>query len=348
MARFIINPDTSIAWIWECAGPQFTIGRAADNDLVLDHPSVSSSHCRVDLGPQGVVVRDVGSTAGTFIGGQLLEQFPLLPGQVFQVGEVVVQFALSEAETRSAAPAARRIGRPIATFQPSAPVSFYRALPGAFAYPLNGNGLILIAAGGAVFLLVGWLPLIGLLLTGYLFNYAKKIVAATAAGEDAVPDWPDFTNWAEDLVLPYVQLAALTILTVGPAFLLEVFLPEGVPFRGGWVVFAAIYGGLLAPMGMLALAMFDSFTALNPLALVWSIVRIPLDYAAAALAFGAVIAAYLYSEKIVGFIPVPVLPLVLAGFANLYLIIVAMRILGLLYRSKQQALGWFTRGRAPN
>lgn len=48
-----------------------TIGRASDNTLVLkDDPLVSAHHARVDLTQQGIVVTDLGSTNGVWLGNQ--------------------------------------------------------------------------------------------------------------------------------------------------------------------------------------------------------------------------------------------------------------------------------------
>jgi hypothetical protein len=43
------------------------------------------------------------------------------------------------------------------------------------------------------------------------------------------------------------------------------------------------------------------------------------------------------------FLPVPILPDVLSEFASLYLLTAEMRILGLLYWTKKDDLGWFSR-----
>ncbi len=214
-------------------------------------------------------------------------------------------------------------------------------LPGAFAYPFKGNGIILLAGGAVFFLVLGFLPFIGLLIGGYLFSYAKRIVASSAEGEAGPPDWPDFTNWVDDILIPYGHLLALVVLSFGPAWAAARFLPETLWYYQGTVIAATLIGAFLAPMGMLALAMFDTVTALNPVGLVWSILKIPRHYLVAALAFELVIGAYVCSETLFSkFLPVPFLGDLVAGCVNLYLLAVAMRILGLLYWSKKEQLGW--------
>jgi signal transduction histidine kinase len=47
-----------------------TIGRAADNTLVLADERVSSHHARLDVGATGVILTDLGSRNGTFAGGE--------------------------------------------------------------------------------------------------------------------------------------------------------------------------------------------------------------------------------------------------------------------------------------
>lgn len=46
------------------------VGRAPDNDLVLDESSVSARHARIDVEPDGAFVTDLGSTNGTFVDGR--------------------------------------------------------------------------------------------------------------------------------------------------------------------------------------------------------------------------------------------------------------------------------------
>jgi len=48
------------------------VGRAPDNDVVLDEPSVSARHARIDVEPNGVFVTDLGSTNGTWVDGRRL------------------------------------------------------------------------------------------------------------------------------------------------------------------------------------------------------------------------------------------------------------------------------------
>jgi len=43
------------------------IGRDPDCDCPIDHPTVSASHCELELSGAGVMLRDCGSTNGSFV-----------------------------------------------------------------------------------------------------------------------------------------------------------------------------------------------------------------------------------------------------------------------------------------
>lgn len=49
-----------------------TVGRAHQCGIVVEHPSVSKEHARVERGAAGLIVEDLGSTNGTFVNGQKL------------------------------------------------------------------------------------------------------------------------------------------------------------------------------------------------------------------------------------------------------------------------------------
>jgi hypothetical protein len=52
-----------------------TLGRKADNDIVLENPAVSSRHCVFELeGLADVYVQDAGSTNGTFVNNRRIRQ----------------------------------------------------------------------------------------------------------------------------------------------------------------------------------------------------------------------------------------------------------------------------------
>ncbi len=79
-----------------------TIGRAEENDIVIEHASISAHHCVVSVSDSAVVVRDLRSSNGTFIDGRRITQDRLQPGHVLCVGEV--ELIWEKPESRVAIP----------------------------------------------------------------------------------------------------------------------------------------------------------------------------------------------------------------------------------------------------
>ncbi len=76
---------------------QITLGRGPDNDVVLDHPSISGSHAVIqNLG--GIFqVTDLGSTNGTFVNDEQVSEMILGHGSQILFGHVAAQFLDGEA-----------------------------------------------------------------------------------------------------------------------------------------------------------------------------------------------------------------------------------------------------------
>jgi pSer/pThr/pTyr-binding forkhead associated (FHA) protein len=80
-----------------------TIGRHADNDIVLAGPTVSARHATIRRESVGVVLEDEGSLNGTFVNGQLVQQHLLEPGDQIQVGPHLLVFVPPAAGAAGAA-----------------------------------------------------------------------------------------------------------------------------------------------------------------------------------------------------------------------------------------------------
>jgi ABC-type multidrug transport system ATPase subunit len=64
---------------------EITIGRTADNTVVLDHPQVSAHHAIIRRGPEGTTVEDRGSTNGTYVNQRRVTRATLQPGDRLQI-----------------------------------------------------------------------------------------------------------------------------------------------------------------------------------------------------------------------------------------------------------------------
>lgn len=77
-------------------GKRLNVGRGTDNDLYLNHTSVSKIHAALKMDTQGtLLVADTGSTNGTHINGQRIpygEARPIAEGDLVAFGDVEVRF----------------------------------------------------------------------------------------------------------------------------------------------------------------------------------------------------------------------------------------------------------------
>ncbi len=75
-----------------------TIGRSADNDIVVDDSSVSSSHCTMERIDGGYILRDRSSTNGITLDTDEMEIIDLRNGDDVKVGDVQFAYTLSDEE----------------------------------------------------------------------------------------------------------------------------------------------------------------------------------------------------------------------------------------------------------
>ncbi len=89
MARLVIKSEGFRDQILELRLGINRLGRGPANDFVIDHPTISARHCEIELGPEGVQVRDCNSTNGTYVQQRSVnEPLPLWGGQTLRLGDV--------------------------------------------------------------------------------------------------------------------------------------------------------------------------------------------------------------------------------------------------------------------
>jgi pSer/pThr/pTyr-binding forkhead associated (FHA) protein len=64
------------------------VGRAVDNDLVFDDPSLSRKHARLINEGQQLEVEDLGSSNGTYVNGRRVGRAPVMPGDLIRFGDL--------------------------------------------------------------------------------------------------------------------------------------------------------------------------------------------------------------------------------------------------------------------
>ncbi len=68
------------------------VGRAQGNEICLPYPSISNRHCIfIHSGPD-IVLRDLNSSNGTYVNGEIISETVLRPGDNIQCGTVFIKF----------------------------------------------------------------------------------------------------------------------------------------------------------------------------------------------------------------------------------------------------------------
>jgi pSer/pThr/pTyr-binding forkhead associated (FHA) protein len=242
--------------------------------------------------------------------------------------------------------------------------SFFRELGGAFVYPFRGAGVLVLMFATVLFAaldffmprrMIGITGLIAVVVAtviagGYLYSYMQCILHSTAAEDNEMPQLPPF----EDLLSSFFRLLGTVLISFGPAMVLAYLaIAQEQPMAGVALIPAIIFGGLYLPMAFLAVAMKDNVMAANPLIVIPSIVRVPLEYLLTAVLVAGIFGVRWVGDavtgqmagasmmgtsvaKMLGFFALRAV----WAFFSIYLLTVTTRILGLLYLTKRERLGW--------
>jgi len=240
-------------------------------------------------------------------------------------------------------------------------VPFTSRIAGAFKYPFKGDGVVLMCAGTVLFLVVDgarWISrfafiygLIAVILltifgTGYLTAFLRRVITSTADGDEEMPEWPEMEDFASDVFAPFMQLIGTVVFCFAPMIGLTIYAAtagNGDSTWLGWATTTAmVFGCVYFPMAFTAVAMTDSIVAVNPMVIIPSIMKMLRQYVLTVVVLAVILLArWLLHRLLEKFLPVPLLPTIITSLIGLYLLVVEMRILGLLYRSNKDKLGWF-------
>jgi DNA-binding NtrC family response regulator len=108
--RFIVirGPDRGESLL---IGPSpITIGSGSLSEVRLTDPTISRRHLSVSLAPSGVVVRDLGSTNGSFVGGARFQELLLGFGAEIQIGQTLLKYLPDEEHVDVAPAESERFG----------------------------------------------------------------------------------------------------------------------------------------------------------------------------------------------------------------------------------------------
>lgn len=236
----------------------------------------------------------------------------------------------------------------------SAEKGFFESLPGAFIYPFHGMGVLILIISAVLFSVAGNMAGIFSIFfkfgtIGYLFSYMQNIIHATANEEAEMPELPGM----DDVFGGFLRLVGCVVMSFGLAIALLISRLSGVDIPVSAILITVTLGCLYFPMAFLAVAIKDNVMASNPLVVVPSILRVPFQYLVTVVVFvfifgiqriGDIIAG---GAKTVTFTAMDMHVFLIAigiriiwSFISVYLLTVNMRIIGLLYLTQKEKLGW--------
>ena len=77
---------------FDLGGHLISIGRASDNDVIVDDALVSRHHCQLRLQHGAYGFADLGSRNGSVVNGQQVSEIALGPGDVIRIGDTEIEF----------------------------------------------------------------------------------------------------------------------------------------------------------------------------------------------------------------------------------------------------------------
>lgn len=306
-----------VAAVAAAAVPAVAVASAPSEQAVADacvnHPSVAAI----------AVCKKCGTlacnecTKKQKVGRKFLHFCPRCGGSCTDLGEAAKQAAIDATKTKT----------------------FGQAVSRSFGYPFRGNGVIILICG-TVFCGIVDLLHIGLLtwsmrvlLWGFLFAFMQRIVVTSAQGEDDPPEFPEVSDYQQDIVIPFRQLIITLFVSVAPSIAAFIYLG---PLPGQ---FALLLGALYFPMALLGVAMSDGYAALNPIFVLSSVLKCFGQYLAACFVFSGLMVLY-YQVELSGDIDIPIIGFFIFWFIFLVFLMIGMRILGMLYYLNKKKLGW--------
>jgi diguanylate cyclase (GGDEF)-like protein len=72
--------------------PSLIIGRSSKADIQIDQESVSRNHCKIINTGKTIMMRDLGSTNGTYINDELIDEYVLRDGDFIKIGRSIFKF----------------------------------------------------------------------------------------------------------------------------------------------------------------------------------------------------------------------------------------------------------------
>ncbi len=102
MPKLLLKFNAAIIKEFPMDKDSLTVGRKAENDIVIDNPAISGHHCRLTMQGGGYYIEDLESTNGTFVNEKRIKKSGLHHNDVIGLAKHALLF-LNEAEVGESA-----------------------------------------------------------------------------------------------------------------------------------------------------------------------------------------------------------------------------------------------------
>ena len=92
MAKLVVISEGFKGQSVELSADVKTVGRSEDNGFQIPEGSISSRHCELATKGEEVLIKDLGSTHGTFLDDKKITEATMKMGQVLRLGSVELRF----------------------------------------------------------------------------------------------------------------------------------------------------------------------------------------------------------------------------------------------------------------
>ena len=72
--------------------PAVLAGRSSKCDIQIDQESVSRNHAKIINTGKSIILRDLGSTNGTYVNDELIDEYVLQDGDLIKIGRTIFKF----------------------------------------------------------------------------------------------------------------------------------------------------------------------------------------------------------------------------------------------------------------
>ncbi|GAB4030628.1 MAG: hypothetical protein Fur0012_06860 [Elusimicrobiota bacterium] len=100
MIKLMIKYESSFIKEFKTASDSVSIGRKAENDLVLDNPTVSGHHCKIYKAGDSYFIEDLNSTNGTFVNSKKVIKSGIKEKDVIGIVKYSLIFSCGEQNTQ--------------------------------------------------------------------------------------------------------------------------------------------------------------------------------------------------------------------------------------------------------